>query len=281
MEKAWILESDKPRLNNHCSIHLPEAFSVSPSPPYSCLASNFAVIGAHGLRASLALRQVTQLSLVPLVCKARRMTPRIRKLQCGNICPATSAWPMIGACTRAQSLQSCLTLGDPMNCGLPGSFVHGDSPSKNTGVGCHSLLQEIFPVQGSNPCFPCLLHWRWILYCWATREALVNCYFPSFSLAQFFLYGDSCPVFTLVLQTTKPLLRAAASVYLQPWVELHSCTGSCFWYISIWKSTHPPSDPIVNSSYSPPNQITLPVSLFSINNTTMWGAIEGNGAVCE
>ena len=190
------------------------------------------------------------------------MTPRIRKLQCGNICPATSAWPMIGACMRTQSLQSCLTLCDPMNCDLPGSSVHGDSPGKNTGVDCHSLLQGIFPVQGSNPRFPRLLHWRQILYCWATREALVNCYFPSFSLARFFLHDDSCLIFTLLLQTTKPLLKAALSVYLQPWVELHSCTDSCFWYISIWKSSHPPSDPIVNSSYSPPNQITLPVSLF-------------------
>ena len=26
-----------------------------------------------------------------------------------------------------------------------------NSPSKNTGVGCHSLLQGIFPAQGSNP----------------------------------------------------------------------------------------------------------------------------------
>ena len=31
-----------------------------------------------------------------------------------------------------------------------GSSVHGDSPGKNTGVGCHSLLQGIFPTQGSN-----------------------------------------------------------------------------------------------------------------------------------
>ena len=30
-----------------------------------------------------------------------------------------------------------------------------DSPGKNTGVGCHFLLQEIFPTQGSNLC---LLH---------------------------------------------------------------------------------------------------------------------------
>ena len=35
-----------------------------------------------------------------------------------------------------------------------------DSPSKNTGVGCHFLLQGIFPIQGSNPGFP---HWRQML----------------------------------------------------------------------------------------------------------------------
>jgi len=31
---------------------------------------------------------------------------------------------------------------------------------KNTGVGCHFLLQGIFPTQGSNPHLPCLLHWQ-------------------------------------------------------------------------------------------------------------------------
>ena len=36
-------------------------------------------------------------------------------------------------------------------CNLPGSSVHEDSPGKNTGVGCHALLQGIFPTQGSNP----------------------------------------------------------------------------------------------------------------------------------
>ena len=29
------------------------------------------------------------------------------------------------AATAAKSLQSCPTLGDPMDCSLPGSFVHG------------------------------------------------------------------------------------------------------------------------------------------------------------
>ena len=50
---------------------------------------------------------------------------------------------------------SCLTLCDPMDCSPSGSSVHGDSPGKNTGVGCCALLQEAFPIQGSNPC---LLH---------------------------------------------------------------------------------------------------------------------------
>ena len=42
------------------------------------------------------------------------------------------------------------TLSDPMDCGPPGSSVHGDSPGKNTGVGCHAFLQGIFPTQGLN-----------------------------------------------------------------------------------------------------------------------------------
>ena len=31
-----------------------------------------------------------------------------------------------------------------MDCSPPGSSVHGDFPGKNTGVGCHTLLQGIF-----------------------------------------------------------------------------------------------------------------------------------------
>ena len=50
---------------------------------------------------------------------------------------------------------------------LPGSSVHGDSPGKNTGVGCHALLQIIFPTRGSNRG---LRHCRQILYVWASRS---------------------------------------------------------------------------------------------------------------
>ena len=37
--------------------------------------------------------------------------------------------------------QSYPALCDPMDCSPSGSSVHGDSPSRNTGVGCHALLQ--------------------------------------------------------------------------------------------------------------------------------------------
>ena len=41
---------------------------------------------------------------------------------------------------------------DTTDCGLPSSAAHGLSHGKNTGVGCHFLLQgKIFTTQGSNP----------------------------------------------------------------------------------------------------------------------------------
>ena len=52
--------------------------------------------------------------------------------------------------------QSCLTLCNFKPTRLLSPW---DSPSKNTGVGCDSLLQRIFLTQGLN------LHWWWILYC--------------------------------------------------------------------------------------------------------------------
>ena len=57
--------------------------------------------------------------------------------------------------------QSCPTLCDPRDCSQPGLSVHGKCPGKNTGVGCHSLLQGIFPPQESNPGLP---HGRQTLY---------------------------------------------------------------------------------------------------------------------
>ena len=68
-----------------------------------------------------------------------------------------------------KSLQSCLTLCDPMDHISSGSSVHGIFPGMNTGmgfsrheywVGYHVLLLGIFLTQGSNPHFLHLLHWQ-------------------------------------------------------------------------------------------------------------------------
>ena len=63
--------------------------------------------------------------------------------------------------THAKSLQLCLTLCDPMDSSPPDFSAHWGSPGKNTGVGCHFLLQGIFLTQGSNLG---LLHCRQIPY---------------------------------------------------------------------------------------------------------------------
>ena len=57
------------------------------------------------------------------------------------------------SCFSRVQLFATLWLHNP-----PGSSLHEDSPGKNTGVGCHFLLQGIFPTQESNLHLPCLLH---------------------------------------------------------------------------------------------------------------------------
>ena len=61
---------------------------------------------------------------------------------------------------RMLSCFSRVWLYDPTDHSPPGSSVHGVSPGKNTGLGCHALLQGIFPTHGSNPRLLCLLPWR-------------------------------------------------------------------------------------------------------------------------
>ena len=67
------------------------------------------------------------------------------------------AFYLILSVLNAKLLQSCLTLQHYGVCSPPGSSVHGDSPGKNTRVGCRAFLQGIFLTQGSNLCMP---HWQ-------------------------------------------------------------------------------------------------------------------------
>ena len=80
----------------------------------------------------------------------------------------TRSWPNINPGLRLSrpwvvlrlAARSCPTLCDPMDHSPPGPSVHGDSPDKNTAVGCHALCQGIFPSKGSNSGLP---HCRWFL----------------------------------------------------------------------------------------------------------------------
>ena len=57
---------------------------------------------------------------------------------------------------KVKVTQLCWTLCNPH-----GLYSPWNSPGQYTGVGSLSLLQGIFPTQGSNPGLP---HCRWILY---------------------------------------------------------------------------------------------------------------------
>ena len=61
----------------------------------------------------------------------------------------------LGLRVKAKVAQVCPPLCNPMDCSPQ------DPPGQNTGVGSLSLLQGIFPTQGSKPGLP---HCRWVLY---------------------------------------------------------------------------------------------------------------------
>ena len=75
----------------------------------------------------------------------------------GLILPDFEAYYKVAAAAATKLLQSCLThRWQPTR--LPRPW---DSLGKNTGVGCHFLLQWIIPTQVSNRGLP---HWRQTLY---------------------------------------------------------------------------------------------------------------------
>ena len=59
----------------------------------------------------------------------------------------------VSHCVMCESLQ-------PHRLQPPRLLCPWESPGKNTGVGCHVLLQGIFPIQGSDLAPPHLLLWQ-------------------------------------------------------------------------------------------------------------------------
>ena len=118
----------------------------------------------------------------------------------------------------AKPLQLCSTLCDPIDGSPPGSTVPWDSPGKNTGMGCHFLLQGILPTQGSNPGLP---HCRKMLYHLSHQgspggKGISNsCYYP----------WAPCPhLYTLQADSLSTELSGKPSIYNCPFINLHSPT---------------------------------------------------------
>ena len=96
----------------------------------------------------------------------------------------------------------------------PGSFVHGNSPSKKTGVGCHTLLQGIFPTKGSNPHVLSLIHWQ------VGSLPLVPPEKPHSALV-LYKYGITVANFKQLLkQVNKQVIYGGVLLKLRAW-----CTG--------------------------------------------------------
>ena len=88
-----------------------------------------------------------------------------------NILPTPDAANLVNFSCSVLCLlaQLCPTLCNPMDHSLPGSFVHGDSPGKNTGVGSHAHLQG--SSQPKDRTQVSHISGRFFTI-WATREAL-------------------------------------------------------------------------------------------------------------
>ena len=127
--------------------------------PQSCVSSISSVIKSHWPPKSNSLGVFSPFARSPgweICCGSQKNTDLPQSLR--------GLWVLM--CTRLclKPIMAPLFVSDSLpSLGLqPIRFLYPwNFPGKNTGVGCHSLLQGIFLTQGSNPG---LLHCRQILY---------------------------------------------------------------------------------------------------------------------
>ena len=110
---------------------------------------------------------------------------------CSMLCDSLDGREVWGRMDTCMCRHACSVMSDflhPMDWGPPGSSVHGIFQARNTGVGCHFLLQGIFLIQGSNSSLLCLLHWQLDFFIsWATRETKIHVWKVKVSVPR------SCP----------------------------------------------------------------------------------------
>ena len=179
--------------------------------------------------ANLAFQAISR----PLLSQVGGVVPR---------CSTALAGPLCAACLVAQLCLHRLfafaqTLCNAMDFSTPGS-----SPGKNTGVGCHALLQGIFPTQELDPGLP---HCRQFLYHLSHREPLIDvcvCIFPQTSSLEL-----SCR-FRRLLPRQRPLPRSVwasgdISLTSRPWLGSGgpAATPASPWWAVSDPSRSPPS----------------------------------------
>ena len=131
-----------------------------------------------------------------------------------------------------------------MDCSLPGSSLHGIL--QENGVGCHFLLQGIFPTRGLNLS---LLHCRKILYQLSHMGSslfLIR-FFDILSSVQFSSVAKSCPTLCDPMNHSTPGLPVHH--HLPEFTQTH---------VHRVRDAIQPSHPL--SSPSPPAPQSLPAS---------------------
>ena len=108
----------------------------------------------------------------------------------------------------AKSLQLCPNLCNPI------------SPGKNTGVGCHFLLQGMFPNQGSNPG---LLHYEQTLYHLNHQQRLDVCMLTPYS-----------PPVAVVILRVSPLTFEQLP-WMLPWSTVHWLFPASYLFTALLK----------------------------------------------
>ena len=121
-----------------------------------------------------------------------------------------------------------------MDCSLPDSSVHGDSPGKNPRVGSHVFLQGIFLTQGL---YTGLLHCRQILYQlsyqWSPESPIIQVR-SYFAIIYIYIATTFDPSFYLFLHFLLIFKNFLLCCLLCPLKHLVLCFLLCFiWFIFV------------------------------------------------
>ena len=113
---------------------------------------------------------------------------------------------------------SCPTPCDSKDCWPPGSSVHGDSPWKNTGEGCDSLLRGIFQTQGSNPGL--LINLDFVKLVAMKKQLIASTFYSLYG--QYLFKCQGAVTFSFVLKSK------IMSFYI---FLFFNCAGTCYCFI--------------------------------------------------